>query len=181
MKKIVLLIVAIILSISATILPAFAAAPTAVSGTFIGLTYPVYGPIRIAGANVITSNTATGLYNSGPIDGTYADLTKVIWHFGDPETVKTLPANPMTWRSIPSFAVWHIERTFTGTVENKVGTLTLHLEAKFTYPTVTYPSLEGTWVIISGTGELVNLHGEGTWWNSAGQILVYEGQIHFDS
>jgi len=180
MKKIVFLIAAVILLISMTILPAFATTPSAVSGTFIGLTYPVYGPIRIAGANVITSLTSTGQFNSGPMIGTYEDYTNVALHFGDPETVKTLPANPMTWRSIPSFAVWHIERTFTGTVEGKPGTLTMHMEAKIGYPTVTYPSLEGTWVIISGTGDLANLHGQGTWWNSPGQVLVYEGQMHFD-
>lgn len=180
MKKILFLITVVILSISITILPAYAATPTPVSGAFIGLTYPVYGPIKTAGANVITSLTSTGAYISGPLIGTYEDYTEVIWHFGDPEIVNTLPENPMTWRSIPSFAVWHTERTFTGTVDSKSGTLTMHLEAKFSYPTVTYPSLEGTWVIVSGTGDLGNLHGEGTWQNSPGQVLVYEGKMHFD-
>jgi hypothetical protein len=180
MKKIALSIAIVILSTSLIILPAYAITPTSVSGTFIGLTYPVYGPIKTAGANVITSLTSTGEYNSGPMIGIYEDQTDVIWHFGDPEKVKNLPANPMSWRSISSFAVWHTERTFTGTVDSISGSLTIRLEAKFSYPTVAYPSLEGTWVIISGTGELADLHGQGTWWNSQGQVLRYDGQMHFD-
>jgi hypothetical protein len=180
MKKLAFLIIVTVLSILLTIAPAYAITPTPVSGTFIGTSFPVYGDIKYAGGNAIYTSYNTGAYDSGPMIGTFEQFTDVIWHFGDPETVKNLPANPMAWNSIPSFAVWHIERTFTGTVDGKIGSLNILLEAKFSRPTVTYPSLEGTWVIISGTGELANLHGQGTWHNSPGQVLVYDGQMHFD-
>ena len=173
--------VAAVLSMLLMITPVNATTPVAISGTFVGTSFPVNGPIRYAGANVFMSASNEGLYVSGPIIGAFEQTTQLIWHFGNPQTVKDLPSNTMLWKNIESFAVWHIERTFTGTVDNKEGTLTMLLEAKFTYPTVTYPSLEGTWIIISETGDLANLRGEGTWWNSPGQILEYEGQIHFNS
>ncbi len=174
--------IATILMMLLTIMPAYATPPTPVSGEFRGTAPPIYEIIKTAGANVFLSSAvaATGYYSSGPIVGTYEQNTDVIWHFGDPETVKNLPTDLRQWSSIPSVAIWRIERLFTGTVNGKLGTLTMVLEAKFTYPTINYPSLEGTWLIKSGTGELSNLHGQGTWCNSAGQILVYEGQIHFD-
>ncbi len=180
MKQIAFLMVAVVLLLVLTIAPANAVTPIPVAGAFVGTSYPVYGDIRYSGANVFTSTYVTGVYISGPMDGAYEQSTNIIWHFGNPQTVNNLPANPMSWMGIPSFAVWNIERTFTGTVYGKLGTLTMHLEAKFTYPTVTYPSLEGSWIIISGTGELADLHGQGTWWNSPGQVLQYEGQMHFD-
>jgi hypothetical protein len=173
---------ALVLSMLFTMVPAYASPIMSISGTFIGISPPTYGPARKAGANVFLSTEIppTGKYNAGPILGTYYQYTDVIWHFGDPETVKNLPENSFQWTRIPSVAIWHMERFFTGTVDGKSGTFTMLLKAKFTYPTITYPSLEGTWVIISGTGELANLHGQGTWWNNAGQILGYAGQIHFD-
>jgi hypothetical protein len=39
---------------------------------------------------------------------------------------------------------------------------------------------EWHWTIISGTGELVNLHGTGTWVEVGPMIEAYEGQVHFD-
>ena len=40
---------------------------------------------------------------------------------------------------------------------------------------------DGIWVIISGTGELANLHGQGTFSSTGGfPQIAYEGQIHFD-
>ena len=37
----------------------------------------------------------------------------------------------------------------------------------------------GVWEIVSGTNELENLHGKGTWWGPS-QNLDYEGHLHFD-
>ena len=44
----------------------------------------------------------------------------------------------------------------------------------------------GTWVILSGTGELANLRGQGTWWGPGAPdvgiegSVEYSGKIHFD-
>jgi len=41
--------------------------------------------------------------------------------------------------------------------------------------------LQGTWVFISGTGDLAGVHGQGTWWHTSGVSgLAYEGNMHFD-
>ena len=37
----------------------------------------------------------------------------------------------------------------------------------------------GEWEVVSGTGELENLHGKGTWWGPS-KNLDYEGHLHFD-
>ena len=79
--------------------------------------------------------------------------------------------------------VW-LRSTFTGTVNGKSGTAVIQLLGK-------KPSGEdwyGQWVVISGTGELANLRGRGTWWGPGYRSdtkapgdpdIYYSGQIHF--
>jgi hypothetical protein len=38
----------------------------------------------------------------------------------------------------------------------------------------------GNWRIIGGTGELANIHGEGTWEGTVPGGVAYEGYVHFD-
>ena len=67
--------------------------------------------------------------------------------------------------------------TFTGTVEGATGTL------EFLFIGTSPGALDvwdGTWRIISGTGELANLHGNGVFWATGLGAVHYEGQIHFD-
>ena len=157
----------------------FAAKPMDVSGQwfFTGMMVPPYTDIKNAGANRLATQHNTGEYDVGPILGTFEQHIYMKIHFGDPEVVKNLPPNPMDWP--PNNYNWHIERTFTGTVDGKSGTLTMNLEAKGSSPG--YPgSLTGTWVIIGGTDQLANLHGQGTWTNLGMGRLAYEGKIHFD-
>jgi hypothetical protein len=78
--------------------------------------------------------------------------------------------------------VW-LRSTFDGTVNGKSGTLVIQLVGK-------KPGVEdwyGQWVILSGTGELADLSGRGTWggpgYRSDVKIpgdpdLWYEGKIH---
>ena len=78
--------------------------------------------------------------------------------------------------------VW-LRSTFTGTVDGKFGTLLIQLVGKKpgAFPDQWWT---GQWVIISGTGELANLQGQGNWWGpgfgAAGPDIWYEGRIHFD-
>ena len=133
-------------------------------------TVPI-SPPKYAGANVFTYFSVEGEYFEGPIIGDFVHTIEIIMHFGEPEQM------------LPATFNWKIERTFEGTVEvNEVtyeGTLLIRLNAKGTIPGG--PGvLKGTWVIISGTDELANLHGQGKWTNLVGAEFYYEGQIHFD-
>jgi hypothetical protein len=67
--------------------------------------------------------------------------------------------------------------TFTGTVDGKTGTLELLFIG--TSPGA-LDDWSGTWRILSGTGELANLHGKGVFWATGLGAVHYEGQVHFD-
>ncbi len=69
---------------------------------------------------------------------------------------------------------------FTGTVNDREGTLVLQLIGKKPADS----DWAGTWVILSGTGDLANAHGGGTWggpgFGAEGPDCWYEGDVHFD-
>ena len=157
-----------------------AAKPEYISGEwrFTGPIPPLYSDQKLAGANMFATQYNTGAYDVGPIIGTFEQYIYMKMHFGDPkldfEYIITTPPN--TW---PSYEYnWHIERFFTGTVNGKEGTFTMNLETTGSHPS-SPGSMKGTWVIISGTDELANLHGQGTWTNLGAMRLSYEGMIHF--
>ena len=67
--------------------------------------------------------------------------------------------------------------TFTGTVKGKAGTL----EILFIGTSSGSPYMDdwtGTWRIISGTSELEDLHGNGTFYNNGPLDIHIDGQIH---
>jgi hypothetical protein len=78
------------------------------------------------------------------------------------------------------------------TVDGKTGTLQMRVNG-WLPAGADYDAYEGTWVINGGTGDLANLHGQGTWVNveflnsectaiDTGLIasVTYSGSIHFD-
>ena len=69
---------------------------------------------------------------------------------------------------------------FTGSVDGHVGTLTIKTNGKQDPGTVEPgPGLwSGHWVIVGGTGDLANLHGQGTL-TGPSLSLDYEGRYHF--
>jgi len=73
--------------------------------------------------------------------------------------------------------VW-LRSTFDGTVNSKSGTAVIQLVGKKPEGEDWY----GQWVILSGTGELADLRGRGTWggpgFGAVGPDLWYEGKIH---
>jgi hypothetical protein len=91
----------------------------------------------------------------------------------------------VTWFNAPSgpLKVW-LRGTFTGIVHygemDKEGTMVIQLVG-WKQPEEDW---YGRWVILSGTEELANLHGRGTWWGPGfgdpGPDISYEGHIHFD-
>ena len=79
--------------------------------------------------------------------------------------------------------VW-LRSTFTGTVNGKSGTAVIQLVGKKSSGEDWY----GQWVILSGTGDLANLRGQGTWWGPGYRSdtkipgdpdIYYSGKIHF--
>ena len=82
------------------------------------------------------------------------------------------------------WTVW-LRSEFEGEIDGREGTLVLQLVGKKPVDEGWY----GTWVIISGTGELANAHGGGIWWGPGyrsdvkvpGDPDCYtSGLIHFD-
>jgi hypothetical protein len=67
--------------------------------------------------------------------------------------------------------------TFTGTVAGRSGTCIIKFEG---HGEGIGKPITGTWVILSGTGDLANLHGTLQVEGTAGVILYYTGMIHFD-
>jgi hypothetical protein len=62
---------------------------------------------------------------------------------------------------------------FEGSVNGIAGTLVLnHVDVG--------PNTLGYWTILEGTGDLSNLHGQGTFWFSSPVTASYDGQVHFD-
>jgi len=65
-------------------------------------------------------------------------------------------------------------------VDGKSGTLVIRWAAHTTAETGLW---SGQWVILSGTGDLANLRGQGTFWGpeeAGGFTYPYSGWIHFD-
>jgi len=189
-KKMVVIASIFALSMMVAVMPVYATTPTEVSGQWKSASPPtggsVYFSVKKAGANAFLTLHSCATYFEGDIIGASGSIEQTIsitFHYSDPEYVKTLPTSTLaslqTWE--PTEWNWHVERKFTGTVLGTAGAFTMNLEAKG-FGRLGYANLvlEGTWVIISGTDGLANLHGQGTWHNISPQLNAYEGQVHFD-
>jgi hypothetical protein len=69
--------------------------------------------------------------------------------------------------------------TFTGTVGDRTGTMEIRFVGKSPGNIFVW---SGTWRIVSGTGELSGIHGQGTWENAEDPSMGvhYSGRIHFN-
>ena len=138
--------------------------PTTVSGTF-DYTFTITSD-RMAGRHWFFEATEDEVW-VGSFEGTAVSFFRVTWF--------DFPSGPLK--------VW-LRGTFTGTVHyggmDKEGTMVIQLVG-WKYPAEDW---HGQWVILSGTDELANLHGQGTWWGPGfgdpGPDISYEGDIHFD-
>jgi hypothetical protein len=131
----------------------FATPPTAVTATV------ALGPTPIeqktVGGNTILVVKFADTY-TGSFAGSASGIALVVLHTG-------------------SLNVHHID-TFTGTVDGKSGTMVISFEGQG--EGVGLP-LKGNWVILSGTGDLATVHGEGTFEGIAGVTITLTGNIHF--
>ncbi|MFN2292181.1 MAG: DUF3224 domain-containing protein [Anaerolineae bacterium] len=74
------------------------------------------------------------------------------------------------------YAFYRGNVTFDGFVDGKEGTLEILFVG---FSPGALDDWNGTWRILSGTGELANLHGQGVFWATGMGACHYEGQIHF--
>jgi len=116
--------------------------------------YPV--TTKVAGGNTFRYGEEEGTW-TGTFDGTSEDYFEVIMH----------PSGFVTCQG---------QINFDGTVNGKSGTMVILFVGKKNLETGLW---SGKWVILSGTGDLANLRGKGTW-EGPSFDLDYSGQIHFE-
>lgn len=157
MKKtrslIVLLLVVLLLTIA---LPAQAGPPENAAGLWQYTSTVV--DEKIAGGNTFLYTTEVGLW-TGTFEGDSTEIGVVVLH----------SAGFNSFKAIVSFV---------GSVDGKTGTLEMLVVGKKP-DRLPGTEWEGKWVILSGTGELVNLHGQGIWWGS-NRNINYTGNVHFE-
>jgi hypothetical protein len=160
MKKMLLTLLAAIMVLSALSVPAFAKPSTPVSGTF-DYTFELLEDPRQANGNVFLHAQEWETWE-GSFSG---DSIAEFW---------------VTQFREGNMNVW-LRSEFTGTVlGDKEGTMIIQLVGKKPVNDDWY----GQWVIISGTGDLANARGGGTWggpgFGATGPDIWYSGQVHFE-
>jgi len=140
--------------------------PTSASGRWGYTPWINFESMRVAGGN-----TFFEAYTETPPDewtGTFVGTSEDVYNV-----------------AIHSTGAWYCNGvvSFEGKVNGVEGTLVIWFLGK--KPDM-FADWSGKWVILSGTGDLANLRGQGTWWGpgapEVGQkgYVDYSGKIHFD-
>jgi hypothetical protein len=161
MKRLFIVVLTVVVVLSALATSAYAEPPTDVEGMLLYTAHFV--DQRVAGGNSFITTTEDATWE-GAFNGSSTDECVVVVH----------ASGAWYYRGLGSFE---------GTVQDKTGTLELLLIGSRPDGSAEW---QGTWRVLSGEGELANLHGQGTWWGpgapgfeEVGEIY-YGGQIHFD-
>ena len=161
MKKFVKTICCLLILIALTVLAltpvtAYASPPTEVNGTYTFGNTTIL-EVRQAGGNMIIKDvTEQSLY--GDVTGTAIFERTFILHSNGKFNVQGIC-------------------TVTVTEGDRIGTFTERVVATGDVITGT---VQGTTVILSGTGDLANMHGQGTITGVSNVAGTYSGVIHFD-
>jgi hypothetical protein len=162
MKKRLLTLLTLSVILSVLSIPALAGPPTAASGVWLYTPYIV--SMRFADGNTFLKTFEDGIW-TGTFEGVSTEDGHVVIH----------STGFWSFRGTVSFSQV--------TVDGKSGTLEMHVVGS--RPDV-FTDWQGRWVILSGTGDLATLRGQGTWWGpgapDVGQqgTIYYAGQIHFE-
>ena len=149
--------------------------PVDVAGDFVYVPVPV--GLRQAGDNLFLDAIDTATW-TGDFEGTSTEEYVVVLY----RTSGGLDILDPAFTFDQGF--YRGTATFTGEVQGREGTLEILFEGRSPGSLADWT---GTWRILSGTGELANLHGTGIFYNNTDQYgnkipcdIHYEGQIHFD-
>ena len=162
MKKMLLTLLTLSVILSMLLIPALAGPPTAAAGVWKYTPYIV--AVRVADGNTFLETFEEGEW-TGTFEGESTEDGHVVIH----------TSGFWSFRGTVSFSQV--------TVAGKSGTLEMSVVGK--RPDV-FTDWQGKWVILSGTGDLATLRGQGTWWGpgspGVGQQgdIYYAGQIHFE-
>ena len=165
MKKRSLVLVALLFALSTT---ALAGPPTTAEGLWQYIPNPLAPEdVRVVGGNTFIDSTEVGRW-TGTFEGDSTEAGTVVIH----------SQGFLSFKAIVSFV---------GKVDGKSGTMEMSVVGSM--PDELPGSIwEGKWVILSGTGDLNNLHGQGTWWGPGWDPakpeewgnINYLGNIHFE-
>lgn len=161
MKKRVLTLLTMIMILSTLSAPALAGPPTEVGGLWQYTPYIV--GVRVAGGNMFLQTIEDGIW-TGNFEGDSTEDGQVVVH----------SSGSWSYKGIVSFV---------GTVDGRSGTMEMSVAGR--RPDV-LSDWQGLWVILSGTDELANLRGQGTWWGPGAPApeqqgdIYYSGTIHFE-
>ena len=167
MKKQTIALLFVIVLVSVSVFPVSADPLEKVEG------YWIYTPLGCekqgwAGPNYILRNCADeGIFFDGAFEGT----TTEVYDFVMQGAIDPTAPLPTYEKGFYKGLV-----TFTGTVKGVSGTMEIMFLGKSPGDIFTW---SGTWRIISGTGGLANIHGNGTWESPTAYGLYYQGHIHF--
>jgi hypothetical protein len=166
------LLLCIVALLSVLLIPTvLATKPTHVSGTLYYV--PAIVDHRWAGRNLHLDTTEETDWTGGLVGHSYDEPCRVVIHGAN-----TFPATDWDSRWYTAIATFEEGEC---TVAGRTGGLVMRLVGKSGEPGEDW---FGQWVIISGTGELAGIHGQGTWGGlgfigaGPGEIW-YSGQIHF--
>ncbi len=178
-KKAILVLVGLVFSMLLIATPAFATETKQVSGSWHAGTLTRLD-LKVSGANIFFTFSNKGQYvDGGPIAGKFNQTGVITFHYEDPDIVKSLDlSKPMTWPQ--THWSYKIDRIVEGTVSGKSGTFEVKIVSSGFGRLGAPVTLDGTWVIMGGTGDLSGLHGQGSCSNAGGGLNSYEGQIHLD-
>jgi hypothetical protein len=162
-KMLLTLLTVLMISLLSTLsTPVSAGPPTDVGGLW--QYQPFILGVREAGCNTFLTTFENGIW-TGTFEGTSTEDGKVVIHC----------SGSWSFNAIVSFGEV--------TVDGKMGTLEMSVVGGRPDEVTDW---EGKWVILSGTGDLATLRGQGTWWGPGASgpeewgDIYYSGQIHFE-
>ncbi len=161
MKKKLFVLLIVLMALALVSISALAGPPEKAEGLW--RYQPFLVGARQAGCNTFLTTIENGQW-TGTFEGTSTEDAKVVIHCN----------GAWSFNAIVSFE---------GSVAGKSGTMTMSVVG-------TRPDGLSDWqgksVILSGTGELANLRGQGTWWGPGAGApgtwgdIYYEGNYHFE-
>ena len=161
MKKMSVIVVLVVMILTTLLMSVHAGPPTNAEGLW--RYQPFIDETRVVGGNTFLKTHENGEW-TGTFVGDSTELGQVVIH----------ASGSWSFNAIVSYV---------GTVDGRSGTLEMSVVGS--RPDV-FTDWQGRWVILSGTGDLATLRGQGTW-RGPGSLgegkwgdIYYSGNVHFE-